>query len=92
MPHNKSHQISLLISMAQSSSLSMPTGEHLAFLRQEHRVELTQNHLKGEGESQHEHYCDVLNLCVCVCWDGGRGCLRYCFVFIKTFVIIILTS
>ena len=48
MPYDKSHQISLFISMAKSSSLSMATGEHLAFLRQEHRVEFTQNHLKRE--------------------------------------------
>jgi len=49
MPYNKLHQISLFISMAESSSQSMPTGEHLAFLGQEHRVELAQHHLKGEG-------------------------------------------
>lgn len=35
--------------MAKSSSLSMPTGEYLAFLGQEHRVELTQHHLRGGG-------------------------------------------
>lgn len=55
MLYIKSHQISLFISMAKSSSLSMSTGEDLAFLRQEHRVELTQDHLKGEEAIQHEH-------------------------------------
>lgn len=44
----RSHQISLFISMAKSASLSMPAGEHLAFLRQEHRVELAQHHLQKE--------------------------------------------
>lgn len=43
-----SHQISLFISVAKSPSLSMSTGEHLAFLRQEHGMELTQDHLQGE--------------------------------------------
>ncbi|TNN60588.1 hypothetical protein EYF80_029189 [Liparis tanakae] len=37
--------------MAESSSQSMPTGEHLAFLGQEHRVELAQHHLKGERKA-----------------------------------------
>lgn len=36
--------------MAKSSSQSMSTGEDLAFLRQEHRVELTQDHLQGKEE------------------------------------------
>lgn len=41
--------------MAKSSSLPMPTGEDLAFLRQEHRVELAQDDLQGEEEIKHEH-------------------------------------
>lgn len=66
-----SHQISLFISMTKSSSLSMPTGEHLAFLRQEHRVELTQDHLQGETENKHEHNCDVLNV-------GEKSEMQFC--------------
>ena len=52
MPKNKSNHIGLFIPMAKSSSLSMPTSEHLAFLRQEHRVELTQDHLQREREKK----------------------------------------
>ena len=53
MANNKSHQISLFISVAKSSSLSMSTGEHLAFLRQEHGMELTQDHLQEEKAVKH---------------------------------------
>lgn len=60
MPYNKSHQISLCISVAKSSSLSMATGEDLAFLRQEHRVELTQDHLQGGEVIKHINDFSVL--------------------------------
>lgn len=42
--------------MAKSSSLSMSTGEDLAFLRQEHRVEFAQDHLQGENVIKYEHF------------------------------------
>lgn len=48
MSYINSHQISLFISMAKSPSLSMSTGEDLAFLGQEHRVELAKDHLQEE--------------------------------------------
>lgn len=41
-----SHQIGLFVSMTKSPSLSVSTGKNLALLRQEHRVELAQDHLQ----------------------------------------------
>lgn len=86
-PKNKSHQISLLISMAKSSSLSMSTGEHLAFLRQEHRVELTQHHLRKEEKT----LCDLFSVLI-DCMSHQRKIMRYWVVLINALVIIILTS
>ncbi len=92
MPYIKSHQISLFISMAKSSSLSMPTGEDLAFLRQEHGVELTQDHLKGEHANQHEHDFSVFVFKIVNYYISYSEEKTLTFLIIKVLVIISLTS